>query len=109
MCGTPGRELPPDDVCWIQRLFRYGFSWRKIRATTGFGACSSVGRAPHLHCGGRPFDSVQVHFRVVAQSGRAPVLGTGVVRFKSCPRDCFFFLSDKEQAMSDRTTSLRVS
>ena len=25
-------------------------------------ACSSVGRAPHLHCGGRRFDAFQVHF-----------------------------------------------
>ncbi len=34
MCS--GRELPPDEVRWIFKLFSYGFSWRKIARTTGF-------------------------------------------------------------------------
>src|SRR5690625_6885402 len=31
-------------------------------------ACSSVGRAPHLHCGGRRFKPGQVHFFVSKSS-----------------------------------------
>lgn len=33
--AIPGRDLPPEDVRWIERLFSYGFSWRKIKRTTG--------------------------------------------------------------------------
>jgi hypothetical protein len=36
MCAVRGRDLPPEDVRWIQKLFGYGFSWRRIARTTGF-------------------------------------------------------------------------
>ena len=48
-------------------------------------ACSSVGRAPHLQCGGRDFDILQVHqsFGFVAQKVERRVEGASVAVSKS--------------------------
>lgn len=36
MCAIRGRDLPAEDVRWIQRLLRDGFSWRQVKRMTGF-------------------------------------------------------------------------
>jgi hypothetical protein len=55
MCS--GRELLPEDVRWIQRLFSYGFSWRRIRWETGFSIWAIKRYQPRQHQ--RQFEAVR--------------------------------------------------